>query len=90
MFNDEWYDHPGILFLGLLIIVAIVVCIPYFYTAKKTSSIECRLYNEKYGTNYTQDDFFWSGETIKKFLEGGPQTTQNINIKGSIPVSLIK
>jgi transcriptional regulator of met regulon len=34
--------------------------------------------------------FFWAGETIKEFLNQGKQSTQNININGSIPVKIEK
>lgn len=60
------------------------------YVQEQRAEIEAALYNQKYGTNYTTHDFFWSGDTIKTFLNGGTQTTQNINIKGAMPVQVIK
>jgi hypothetical protein len=42
---------------------------------------DCKLYNDKFGTHYTTGQFFWSGETIKSFLNQGEQKTYNLNIK---------
>jgi len=52
------------------------------------ASTEALLYNEKYGKHYTTWQFVTAGDTIKSFLEGGQQSTQNININGAIPVKI--
>ncbi len=81
----EWYENQ------LIWITVVIIIIIGFITLQRTkqSAIEARLYNDKYGTLYTTDDFFWSGETIKSMLTGGIQSTQNLNINGSIPVNVI-
>jgi hypothetical protein len=32
----------------------------------KTSSVEARIYNERYGTKYTTSDFFWGSSQINE------------------------
>jgi hypothetical protein len=54
------------------------------------SGHQAKLLNEKWGTHYTQSECFWAPKTILSFINGGEQKTQNINIKGAIPVQMIE
>lgn len=78
----EWYENPIIWFLGM---VALIIGL-FAFRGWRSAEVESNLYNQKYGTSYTQREFFWGGETIKSFLNGGEQTTQNIRIDGALPV----
>ena len=72
----------------VLLIVTIFIFLCLFGVCYPASITEARLYNEKYATNYTSWDFFWAGESIRSFLNEGRQTTQNIKIEGSVPVTI--
>lgn len=76
------------LFEFIMIIVIFSVIVLTFVGKFYSSKVEARLYNNKYGTDYTTADFLWSGGTIKEFLQGGKQNTQNINFGGAIPVKI--
>jgi len=66
----------------LFLVAIIAIPFVFFISQKNKSEIEARMYNEKYGTHYTTHDFFWSGQTIKDYLNGGKQGTYNLNING--------
>jgi hypothetical protein len=51
---------------------------------------QSELYNEKFGTHYTWQQFYFAGDTIKSFLNPGRQSTQNYNINGAIPIKIEK
>jgi hypothetical protein len=68
----------------LTIIFLFMLVIPSFFGAK----VEARLYNQKFNKNYTTWDFIFAGQTIKEFLNGGKQQTNNINLNGAIPIKI--
>lgn len=84
MYDEKWYENPNVVIP--LIIVAMVIIV--FFACWFSSSREASLYNGKFGTQYTTSDFFWAGDTVKEFINQGKQSTQNININGTIPVKL--
>jgi len=91
--NKGFYDSFFItdIFMSLIFFMVLVVFpMGAFISHKNSAEIESRMYNEKYGTHYTAHDFFWSGGTIKEYLNGGKQNTQNLNINGAIPVTIAK
>lgn len=63
-----------VVILAILAVSSSIICQEFFQ-----SKTEARLYNEKFGKNYTQWDFLFAGNTIKTFLNGGEQKTFNIN-----------
>lgn len=89
MFKDiDWgVTITTTFFFGIVLLFLLTPGI-MFLSKINQAEIESRLYNGRYHTNYTPYDFFWSGDTIKIFLEGGPQSTQNININGALPVKI--
>lgn len=58
----------------ILFMLPVLILQPFF-----RCHAEARMYNEKFGKNYTQWDFLFAGDTIKTFLNGGEQKTFNIN-----------
>lgn len=62
-------------FAVAILLVAIVISLCWY-----SSSRERRLYNVKFETNYTTADFFWTGETIKNYIQQGEQKTHNIKL----------
>jgi len=69
LYND---DHDGIslmlqiinVIFGIVIIIMLIM-IPFYYSAK----ITVKIINQKYHTEYTADQYFWSGSTIDKILK---------------------
>lgn len=55
---------------AFLITVLLAIVLTMFSLCWYQSSIERKLINEKFGTNYTTKEVFWGGETIKELLEG--------------------
>lgn len=84
--------RKGLCEIDILIIVSLVAIVCLLVSAPiaawTRAGIESKMYNQKFGTSYTQHDFFWSGDTVKLFLNGGVQSTQNINFKCATPVKL--
>jgi hypothetical protein len=74
---------------SLLFFIGTIVGFPIFCQLK-SAEIEASLYNKKFGTSYTQREFFWSGHTIKSFLNEGKQETKNINISGAMPIKMVE
>jgi hypothetical protein len=81
-----WHDFIPLFFI-IIIILMVGVAIWCNWIA---SGRQCRLYNEKFGTNYQQADCFFCQNTIQSFLNGGEQKTQNINLNGAIPIKVVE
>lgn len=75
-------NKKGITIAETMIIIVIMIILLPVFMALKSASVEANLYNEKFNKTYSKWDFFWAGDTIKEFLNGGKQSTHNINIKG--------
>ncbi|RTL04623.1 hypothetical protein EKK58_09950 [Candidatus Dependentiae bacterium] len=86
--NEKWYKNPEVWMLISFIFVINGFFIFGFMSEMKSAEIQAKYFNEKYGTHYTTHDFYWAGSTIRNYLTEGQQNTQNINIKGVIPVKI--
>ena len=65
----------------ILLIFAILIFISGCGFVKfMTCKTQAKLYNEKYGTNYTTSDFYWAGTTIKRLLHSQKEETYNLNV----------
>jgi len=63
----DFVDFMGGLIATLLCAIVLFLVIMFFgapFFEWKSSEVEARIYNEKYGTNYTTSDFFWGGSQI--------------------------
>jgi hypothetical protein len=83
---DDFFDLFS--FFAIIAVVMGTIILMFGVYAYFSCQREARLYNQRFNKNYTTWDFFWAGETIKSFLNEGKQETQNINIKGAIPVKI--
>ena len=88
--NNKGYfdlmDYFPLFLFGSLFIVGIILV----SCAWVASGVNAKIYNDKFGTHYTQAEFFWCQTTIRSFVEGGEQKTQNININGYLPLKVIE
>ena len=73
-------DNPIICFIFIAFVVVAMILTPICVFEWIGSGVDTKVYNEHFGTNYTQKEFFFRGETIKSFVNEGKQ--QTINIKG--------
>lgn len=71
MFNEEWWENPLIWWVGIIVSITGIVMLVCWLCA----GVECRLYNQAFGTTYTQKEFFFAGDTIKLFINPGKQHT---------------
>tara|TARA_Y100000310_G_C20269373_1_gene617297 strand:- start:149 stop:574 length:426 start_codon:yes stop_codon:yes gene_type:complete len=55
-------------FLAVLFVCLLIACICVQGTWYKRGEI-AKLYNEEYGTEYTQHDYFWRKNIIDKFMD---------------------
>lgn len=73
-------------FLKFMLVVVVIIGMfvlaasPFVWMCWNQAEVEARLYNTKYGTSYVQRDFFFAGDTIKEYLNKGPQSTLNANV----------
>lgn len=65
---------------GIILVVMIFVTLIITGIGWTVSYKESRLYNNHFGTNYTTADFFWTGATIKDYIQQGEQKTHNIKL----------
>lgn len=73
----EWYENP-------LFVISIIFSLAFGFISFcfwNTSKNDALLYNQKFGTTYTASQFFWSGDTIKSFINEGHNSTLNLKIK---------
>lgn len=66
-----------------LIIVSVVVVIASIIIGIEWIGVgyQVKVVNEAYGTNYTQAEYFWTGNTIKNYLSKRGKI-QTVNIEG--------
>jgi hypothetical protein len=86
--NVKLNKKEGITTIEIMLLLTIFLVFTSLFCFFKEKATETKLYNENFGKHYTVWDFIWAGDTIKEFLNGGKQTTNNLNINGTIPVRI--
>ncbi len=65
--------------IGIVLLITFIAVLCCWITAEYTAAV----FNRKYGTSYTQEEFFWAGETIKSLVEGTySRNTIDLKIEG--------
>lgn len=76
MRNNKGEVVIEIVMVSIFLILCSVVIASIFITPKT----EARLFNEKFGTHYTAQDFLLAGDAIKSHLTSGVVNTSNLNL----------
>lgn len=67
--------------IGFIFFVLVFVASFLFRIEK--CRVESRLYNERYGTNYTTSDFYWASRTIRGRFHPQKEETYNLKISNT-------